>query len=168
MSQRRLSMRKIREILRLKWSLNLGLRQIARSCNLSHSTIGEYLARAQAAGITWPLPAELDDAALEELLFPGNNPARRFSPEPDYNWIHRELKRKEVTLQLLWTEYKQQQPDGYQYSRFCELYHAWRKIIDPPMRLVSLLKLSVRNLFTFHVRQFCSLTLSGMVPRQGF
>lgn len=136
MPKRRLSMRKIKEILRLKWELNLGVRQIARSCNLSHSTVSEYLARAQAAGITWPIPEDLDGAALEDLLFPGNNPSRRFCPEPDYNWIHRELKKKGVTLQLLWTEYKQQHPNGYQYSRFCELYHAWRKTIDPPLRLV--------------------------------
>ncbi len=114
----------------------MSIRQIARRCNLSHSTVSEYLARAQAAGITWPIPGDLDGAALEKLLFPGNNPTRRFSPEPDYNWIHRELKKKGVTLQLLWTEYKQQHPDGYQYSRFCELYHAWRKTIDPPLRLV--------------------------------
>ncbi|MQL53755.1 IS21 family transposase [Desulfofundulus thermobenzoicus] len=136
MPRRRLSMRKIKEILRLKWELNLGIRQIARSCNLSHSTVSEYLARAQAAGITWPIPVDLDDTALEKLLFPGNNSARRFSPEPDYNWIHQELKKKGVTLQLLWTEYKQQHPEGYQYSRFCELYHIWRKTIDPPLRLV--------------------------------
>jgi transposase len=129
-------MRKIKEILRLKWELNLSIRQIARSCNLSHSTVSEYLARAQAAGITWPIPEHLDEATLEALLFPGNNPSRRFSPAPDFNWLHRELKQKGVTLQLLWTEYKQEQPDGYQYSRFCELYHAWRKTIDPPMRLV--------------------------------
>jgi len=130
-------MRKIKEILRLKHELGLGLRQIARSQGLSHSTVSDYLARAEAAGITWPLPEDLDEAAVEARLFPGHGEEpRRRRPEPDWAWVHRELRRKGVTLQLLWLEYKQEHPDGYQYSRFCDLYHRWRQTLDIPLRQV--------------------------------
>jgi transposase len=128
-------MRKIKEVLRLKWGHNLTNRQIARSCSISHSTVREYLARAKQAGLCWPLPEELDDAALENLLFPPNQPIpqeRRLMPSMDY--IHRERKKKGVTLQLLWYEYKQATPDGYQYSQFCELYRRWVKKLDVCLR----------------------------------
>lgn len=130
-------MRKIKEILRLKHEVGLGLRQIARSQGLSHSTVSDYLARAEAAGIAWPLPEDLDEAALEARLFPGNaSEAGRGRAEPDWAQVHQELRRKGVTLQLLWLEYKQEHPDGYQYSRFCDLYHRWRQSLDIPMRQV--------------------------------
>lgn len=130
-------MRKVKEVLRLKHEVGLGLRQIARSCGLSHSTVSEYLGRAEVAGIGWPLPADLDDAALEARLFPGNGEdPTRCRPEPDWAEIHQELRKKGVTLHLLWLEYKAQNPDGYQYSRFCERYHHWRQLLDIPMRQV--------------------------------
>ena len=105
MAKRRLSMRKIKEVLRLKWDHHLTNRQIARSCSTAHSTVREYAIRAKQAGLSWPLPDELDDAALENLLFPPNQPVpqeRRLMPSMDY--IHRERKKKGVTLQLLWYE----------------------------------------------------------------
>ncbi len=109
------------------------------SCSqgLSHSTVSGYLARAEAAGIRWPLPEEVDDAALEAQLFPGNGdqPNRR-RPEPDWARVYQELRHKGVTLQLLWLEYKQAHPDGYQYSRFCDLYRRWLKTLDVPLRQV--------------------------------
>lgn len=130
-------MRKIREILRLKHELGLRLRQIARSQGLSHGTVSQYLAWAAAAGIRWPVPEGVDEVALEARLFPGNGEQpRRRRPEPDWGWVHRELRRKGVTLQLLWLEYKHEHPDGYQYSRFCELYHRWRRNLDIPLRQV--------------------------------
>lgn len=128
-------MRKIKEILRLKWEKGLSTRQIAESCDISRSTIKDYLDRAHINGLTWPLPEYLDDVAIEQLLFP---PAahidtnKRLMPAMEY--IHRELKKKKVTLQLLWYEYKRANPQGYQYSQFCERYHQWRKNIDVCLR----------------------------------
>lgn len=135
MPAERVSMRKIKEILRLKWSCGLSRRQIARSCALARSTVAEYLRRAQAAGLSWPLPAEWDDARLEELLFPAvaYMPADQ-RPMPNWAEIHQEYKRKGVTLSLLWQEYKAQSPAGYQYSQFCERYRAWTGRLDPCMR----------------------------------
>lgn len=93
--------------------------------------------RAQAAGLSWPLPEELDDARLERLLFP---PAVRCidqpRPLPDWSVVHRELTRQGVTLFLLWQEYQAQSPGGYQYSWFCEHYRAWARRVDLPMRQV--------------------------------
>jgi len=135
MPAKRLSMRKIKEILRLKWSSGLSNRKIARSCALARSTVAEYLLRASAAGLSWPLPHEWNDARLEELLFPpvAYMPADQ-RPMPNWAEIHREYKRKGVTLSLLWQEYKAQSPAGYQYSQFCEQYRAWTGRLDPCMR----------------------------------
>ncbi|NIS72360.1 MAG: IS21 family transposase [Proteobacteria bacterium] len=128
-------MRKIREVLRLKWENGFSVRQIAKSCNIAHSTVREYLLRAEKAGLSWPLPSELDEASLENVLFP---PAEVSSgkrpPMPPMEYIHSELKRKGVTLQLLWYEYKESHPDGYQYSRFCERYRLWAKKLDLCLR----------------------------------
>ena len=101
MPAQRLSMRKTREILRLRWGLGLAGRQVARSCNVSPSTVYNVMGRAQLAGLSWPLPEDLDDAALDALLYPGHRGARD-RPLPDFAAMHRELKRKGVTLQLLW------------------------------------------------------------------
>lgn len=127
-------MRKNKEILRLKHEAGLSTRQIARSLSLSHSTVGDLLRRAEAAGLSWPLPEGMDDATLQTLLYPGNPQPVRSRPEPDMAWIHRELRRKGVTLQLLWAEYKQAHPDGYQYSQFCQRYHRWRDALDVVLR----------------------------------
>jgi len=135
MAKRRISMRKIREVLRLKWQHNLSNRKIAHSCSVSHSTVREYLLRVKLAGLSWPLPAELDDGTLENLLFPPPGP---ISPDrrqmPDMDYVHKELKRKSVTLQLLWYEYREANPQGYQYSRFCELYRQWVGKLDVCLR----------------------------------
>jgi transposase len=122
MAAKRLSMRKIREILRLKFECGLSQRDIAKSCSIGRSTVGEYLIRASAAGLSWPLPDGVDDAALERLLFPPPPPPGAVRPLPDWSEVHTELRRKGVTLALLWEEYKSVHPDGYQYSQFCELY----------------------------------------------
>ncbi len=92
--------------------------------------------RAEEAGLSWPLPEDLDDEALERRLFPGP-PARpeRLIPKPDFSGIHQELRgNRHVTLQLLWEEYKQNHPAGYQYSRFCELYAGWARKLDLALR----------------------------------
>lgn len=122
-------MRKIKEVLRLH-SLGLAQRQIARSCSLGQSTVSEYLKAAEAVQLPWPEVAGWDDARLAAALLP--RPASRArpgrQPEPDYGSIHTELQQhKHLTLQLVWEEYRVQNPDGYRYSRFCELYQRWRR-----------------------------------------
>lgn len=131
-------MRKIREVLRLSWGMGLGNRQIARSLQVSPGTISDMLRRARDAGLSWPLPEDMDDCALESRLYLHKLPEvpAGLRPQPDMGWIRRELRRKGVTLQLLWQEYKQQYPDGYQYSQFCERYRRWRESIDVVMRQV--------------------------------
>jgi transposase len=136
MAQERLTMRKIREVLRLKWECGLSNRAIARSCSISHSTVGEYVRRAEEAGLSWPLPADLDEDRLFELLFPQpSRPSSRVIPCPDWSWVHAELRKKSVTLRLLWVEYREVHPDGYGYSQFCALYRQWAKRLNPSMRL---------------------------------
>ena len=128
MPAKRLSMRKIKDVLRLCWGQGLSKRQTARSCGISRPAVDEYLRRAEAAGLGWPLPAEMDDGALERLLFPPA-PAVPAAARGVHDWshIHRELKRPGVTLQLLWHEYRQTHPHGYQYTWFCQHYRTWRR-----------------------------------------
>jgi len=135
MSQKRLSMRKVREVLRLKFELGLDNRQIAVSCRISHVTVGKYLARFAATGLSWPLPAEIDDGQIMRRLYGGTEPSREPArPLPDPATLHRELRRKGVTLQLLWQEYREIHPEGYGYSQFCELYRRWEKRLHPSLR----------------------------------
>jgi transposase len=137
MPRERASMRKIREVLRLRWAQGLSYRQIATSCCLGVGTAQEYVRRAGEAGLTWPLPAELTDAALEVRLFPPPPPvpgAER--PVPDWGGVDRELRRKGVTLLLLWEEYRASQPLAFGYSRFCQLYQEWKGAAEPRMRQV--------------------------------
>ena len=136
MATKRLLMRKVREILRLKHEVRLPHRAIAEACSVSAGTVSEYLALARAAGLSWPLPTELDDAGLERLLFPCPPGPGVERPRPDLVAIHRELRRKEVTLQLLWHEYYEVHPEGYRYSQFCELYRRWAAKLSPTMRQV--------------------------------
>lgn len=122
-------MRKIREVLRLH-SLGLKQRQIARSCSVGQSTVSEYIKAAEAAGLGWPDIADWDEAKLLATLTPAVPmvPARSRLPAPDFPSIHAELQQhKHLTLQLVWEEYRAQNPEGYRYSRFCELYQRWRR-----------------------------------------
>jgi transposase len=128
-------MRKIKEVLRLHAEGRLSGRAIARALGISPSTVIDYLGRARVANINWPLPPELDDDAVEQLFYPSvaDLPTERVMP--DWPYIHQELRRPGVTLLLLWEEYKALRPDnGYQYSRFCELYRDWARLIDVTMR----------------------------------
>lgn len=134
MPNRRVEMRRVREILRLKYELGLADRRISDSLGVARSTVADHLGRARMAGIGWPLPAEMDDEGLERLLFPPPPPSSVQRPQPDLPLIHTELRRKGVTLQLLWQEYKAVHPDGYQYTRFCDLYREWSGRLDLPMR----------------------------------
>jgi transposase len=134
MAAERLTMRKTKEILRLHFGLGMSGRKIARSCNIARSTVADYILRAKAAGIGWPLPDAMDDATLDAKLFvtQGAKPSDKAMPQMEE--IHKELRKKGVTLQLLWVEYKQNNPDGYQYSRFCELYSRWAGTLDLSLR----------------------------------
>ena len=135
MAIKRLLMRRLRELLRLKHEHDLSHRALARACTIGVGTVSEYLTRAREAGLGWPLPEDLDDAALEARLF--RTPAPRHPlPVPDFAHLHRELRRKGVTLQLLWIEYRETYPEGYGYSRFCELYNRWARKLHPSMRQV--------------------------------
>lgn len=130
-----LSMRSIREILRLKHETDLSGRGIARSCNVSPSVVGEYLRRFQVSGLAWPLPLEVTDEELDRRLFPGEIRGRH-DQEPDWAAVHRELRRKDVhvTLIVLWEEYRALHQDGYAYSWFCEKFHEYLGQIEPVMR----------------------------------
>ena len=128
-------MRRIRQVLRLAFESGLKGRQIARSLSMSPATVGEYLRRARLAGLSWPLPGELDDAELEARLFPPP-PKRTRAPRPLPDWaeVHCEFKRKGVTLMLLWEEHKSVHPEGLQYSQFCERYRRFAKTLNWVMR----------------------------------
>lgn len=136
MSQERLSMRKIREILQLRWGEKLSQRDVARSVKVSPATVFDCVSRARVAGLGWPLPETLDDGALEALLYPLPACAAAFPRTvPDWHIVQNELKRKGVTRQLLWEEYKQEHPnDGYQYSQFCELFKQYKGELDVVLR----------------------------------
>jgi transposase len=113
------------------------VREVARSCGLPISTVGIYLQRAEVAGLAWPLPEGLADSELQAKLL-GGPVAETGAPNkevPQWPQIHEQLRRKGVTLQLLWQEYRQAHPDGFQYSRFCELYNEWADTLDPVLRL---------------------------------
>ena len=131
-------MRKIKEVLRLRYELKLSYQQIARSCAIGVSTVHNYLERFKTAQLSWPLSEEWDEARLNAALLPNRQPAvtdrQGARPQPDFAVIHKELQDKHVTLQLLWEEYRQANPDGYGYSRYCELYQRWRKKLDLVLR----------------------------------
>ncbi len=128
-------MRKIKEVLRLHYEKELSAREIARSLGIGRSTIQDYLRRTEQAGLNWPLPPELDEASLEHRLFPPTHYVTQEKRQmPSLEYLHQELRRKGVTLQLLWHEYREKHPDGYQYSQFCRLYRQWAEKLDPCLR----------------------------------
>lgn len=130
----RLPMRKIREALRLRAS-GLTTREVGDRIGVGRTSVSKYLARAARAGLTWPLPEEMTDAALDALLYPPAPPdAATTYPKPDWAYVHREMRRPSVTLSLLWEEYREAYPKGYGYSRFCELYRRWEGKLAPVMR----------------------------------
>ena len=142
MSERH-SVRKIREVLRLKFQLRLSDRQIAAAVGIARTTVGEYLARAVKSAMTWEVAQQLSDAEVESQLFRyvgKNEPAAR--APIDFNWVHEELRKPGVTRQLLWIEYQEAVAQGgsgkrpYQYSQFCDLYDDYRTKLAPSMRHV--------------------------------
>ncbi len=136
MPAERLEMRRVREILRYRFEQGLGHKSIAVRVGAAPSTVRETLRRAAVAGLSWPLGGEVSDAVLEAALYKtaGTKTGHRRSPEPDWAQVHRELKRKHMTLQILWDEYISRYPDGYRYSRYCDLYRGWAMKLPVTMR----------------------------------
>jgi len=131
-------MRKVREVLRLKHVLGLSYRKISEATGVGKTQVAEYARRAEAAGIRWPVPEGIDDVELERRLFPVLGDGGRARPAIDWPTIQYELKRRGVTLLLLWQEYLAEQPTGYSYTRFCELHKIWRQTISATMRQTHL------------------------------
>jgi transposase len=134
MPKMRVSMRKIREVLRLTHELGLSVRQVSKATGIGKTAVGEFVARAKVIGITWP-PPEISDAELERRLFTPagfhDGPTRK---APDWAKVHEELKRRGVTRMILWEEHRAEVRDGHGYARFCQLYGEWRKRLSPTMR----------------------------------
>lgn len=118
-------MRNVREIMRLRFGLGRSQDAIAVACRIGKTTVHDCLKRAEKAGISWPLPDELDDLALEARLYPRLAVRVSTAPTPDWSFVHAELRRPGVTRQLLWQEYIERDPGGLSYSRYCELYSDW-------------------------------------------
>lgn len=134
MAQIRVSMYKLREILRLKYECGMSTRQAGSSCGISHQTVSKYWEQAEKAGVDWQRDKQLSDNELEKRL---NGRIRSEVPEkamPDFEYLFHEQKRPHVTMQLLWQEYKEANPDGYQYSWFSEMYQNWKKKLNISMR----------------------------------
>ncbi len=130
-----MSMRKIREVLRLTHELGLSVRRVCEATGVGKTAVSEYMSRAKVAGITWPIPSEISDVALERLLFtPAGFHEGSTKRLPDWTKVHEELKRRGVTLMILWEEHRAEHVDGHGYSRFCELYGEWRRRLSPTMR----------------------------------
>jgi transposase len=128
-------MRKVSDVLRLKFEAGLSNRQIAKSLSIARPTVAEYLRRFDAAQLQWSEAATLGEAVLEGKLFPAvSRPATARRPEPDWVVVHQELRRKGVTQMLLWQEYRSVHPDGFEYSWFCDHYRVFRAAVDVVMR----------------------------------
>jgi transposase len=135
MAGMRMSMRKIREVLRLTHELGLSVRQVREATGVGKTAVSEYVSRAKVIGITWPIPPEISDAELERRLFtPAGFHEGSTKQLPDWTKVHEELKRRGVTLMILWEEHRAEYVDGHGYSRFCELYGEWRRRLSPTMR----------------------------------
>jgi transposase len=127
-------MRKVKEVLRLRFGLGLQQNQIARSCSIGQATVHRYLEKAAAVGLSWPLPEDLDDHRREELLFPvvAGRPSKTIRSLPDFAEVRRQLQaHKHLTLQLVWEEYRETQPDGYGYSRYVAAVFMLRNHLNP-------------------------------------
>jgi len=136
MPAERIPMRQVLEALRLAFDQRRSQREISLALGVSQSTVSEYRRRFAAAGLPWPLPPELDEAALEAQLFPPPPHARVPRPEPDWAGVHRERQRPGMTLQQCWIEYKATEPTGYGFTQFCARYHAWADTLEPVLRQV--------------------------------
>lgn len=133
MANERITVRKIKEVLRHRFTLTLSRAQTARALGIGRTTVGEYEGRFKSSGLSWPLPEDMNDAMLEEKLFPRSVSAGT-RQAPSFEYLAKEMKRPNVTLALLWEEYKRVTPDGYQYSQFAKLYRDYQKTLSYSMR----------------------------------
>jgi transposase len=137
MSKERIAMRKIREVLRLKYGNKISMNQISAICKISRSTVQDYIRRFETSDLSWPLEESISDEILENKFFPsGKNSRPSYKSGLDYNYLLQELRKKNVTMEVLWSEYKQANPNGYQYSYFCELITAHKKKCQYSMRQI--------------------------------
>jgi transposase len=136
MPAERLPMRQLFELFRLAYDQGRSQREIARALGRSQSTVNDSLRRFRGSGLPWPVPPDVDEAAVEARLFVTATPAIRGRAVPDWATIHDELKRKGVTLQLLWIAYKRDAPDGYQYTQCCQHYRTRADTLEPALRHV--------------------------------
>lgn len=127
-------MRKIEDVLRLHFACDRSNREIAAALGIGRATVSDYLRRAQMAGIRWPLPEDITELALEARLFPSLPASKVKRPEPDWGHVHRELGKKGITLDLLWQEYREAHPEGYQYSAFCQHYRDFAEALPVTLR----------------------------------
>ena len=128
MAAERVSMRNVLEIFRLRFEAGASERAISRSVGIARSTVSEYLRRFAGCRLAWPLVPALDEAALVARLFPEEEASATQKAPPDMAWVDMELRRKGVTLHLLWTEYaRENQGQAYQYSWFCDLHRSWQR-----------------------------------------
>jgi transposase len=134
-AKRELTMRQLRQMLRLHHE-GVSRREIGRTLGVARSTIQDNLNRAEKAGLGWPLASDITDDVLEERLFskPGVRPGKRRLIEPDWATLAREMKRPGVNLMILWEEYRDVHPEGYGYSRFCDLFREFERRLSPVMR----------------------------------
>src|SRR5215210_2719289 len=158
MPAERLSMRKVREVLRLRHALSLSYREIGEALGVGKTAAGEIVRRAEVVGLTWPLPQLFDDGEVERRLFTAPGEAQPERPARDWGKLHEELKRRSVTLVLLWQEYRGEHPEGYGYSRFCDLYGAWRRSVSATMRQTHVAGEMTIVRWTTHATATCSCT----------
>ena len=134
MAQERISMRKIKEALRLYYEAKVSQNNIAKVIGISRHSTQQYLLRFRASKISWPLPGDIGEEELENRLFPRGNKLPGKRPKLDYEYLLQEIRKPNATLGILWEEYKQQNPTGYQYSYFCDLFNEYRNSVNSSMR----------------------------------
>ena len=154
-------MRKLKEIARLKFEAGRTFDEIAAAVGIARSTVQTVLGRLSAAGLSWPWPAALDDAAIEARLYPRKpGPQSTAGSLPDFAAMRSELSRKGVTRRRLWVEYREREPGGLEYSQFCTLYRQWRKTQDVVLRFEHI---PGDKLFV----DYAGLTMPVIDPRTG-
>ncbi|MFH1542022.1 MAG: IS21 family transposase [bacterium] len=134
MAKERIGMRRIKEVLRLGFGDKYSMNKISRCLNVGRATVQDYFRRFRVARLTWPLAEELTDEHLEQKLFPESERKKTKRGPLNFEYLVEEIKKPDVTLALLWEEYKEQNPNGYQYAQFCNLYRAYRKTLNYSMR----------------------------------
>ncbi len=138
MTKRGIAMHRLREILRLHYDLGLTDRAISRALGVSHATVADIVRRFERSPYTWPVGEDLADSVLHQRLYPGNVGRPRMRPEPDWATVHQELRRKGVTLETLWREYRAVHATGYEYSQFCAHYRQYQRRVDLVLRKIHL------------------------------